>query len=79
MRFADQGVLPTGAPSGIGEKVAHAIGHDSAVVGEWRTRDEEGTRRALGVVAGENLARAERNRPGVASAKGAALFPPSRL
>jgi meso-butanediol dehydrogenase/(S,S)-butanediol dehydrogenase/diacetyl reductase len=32
MRFADQGVLVTGAASGIGEKVVHAMGREGAVV-----------------------------------------------
>jgi NADP-dependent 3-hydroxy acid dehydrogenase YdfG len=33
VRFADQGVLVSGAAGGIDEKVAHAIGHEGAVVG----------------------------------------------
>jgi NAD(P)-dependent dehydrogenase (short-subunit alcohol dehydrogenase family) len=54
MRFADQGVLVTGAASGIGEKVAHAIGREGAVVAvadcneEGAGRVAESVRRAGG-------------------------------
>ena len=49
MRFADQGVLVTGAASGIGEKVAHAIGREGAVVGVADC-NEEGARRVAEAV-----------------------------
>jgi NAD(P)-dependent dehydrogenase (short-subunit alcohol dehydrogenase family) len=49
MRFADQGVLVTGAASGIGEKVAHAMGHEGAVVAV-ADRDAEGARRVAEAV-----------------------------
>jgi len=49
MRFADQGVLVTGAASGIGEKVAHAIGREGAVVAV-ADRNEEGARRVAEAV-----------------------------
>jgi NAD(P)-dependent dehydrogenase (short-subunit alcohol dehydrogenase family) len=49
MRFADQGVLVTGAASGIGEKVARAVGHEGGVVAV-ADRDEEGARRVAEAV-----------------------------
>ena len=55
MRFADQGVLVTGGASGIGEKVAHAIGREGAVVAvadcneEGARRVAEAVRRAVAV------------------------------
>jgi NAD(P)-dependent dehydrogenase (short-subunit alcohol dehydrogenase family) len=49
MRFADQGVLVMGAASGIGEKVAHAIGREGAVVAVVDC-NEEGARRVAEAV-----------------------------
>src|SRR5215469_16104943 len=49
MRFANQGVLVTGAASGIGEKGAHAIGHEGAAVAV-ADRDGEGARRVAEAV-----------------------------
>jgi NAD(P)-dependent dehydrogenase (short-subunit alcohol dehydrogenase family) len=49
MRFANQGVLVTGAASGIGEKVAHAIGHEGGAVAV-ADRDGEGARRVAEAV-----------------------------
>jgi meso-butanediol dehydrogenase/(S,S)-butanediol dehydrogenase/diacetyl reductase len=44
MRFTDQGVLVTGAASGIGEQVAHAMGREGAVVAV-ADRNAEGAER----------------------------------
>ncbi|HZT49089.1 MAG TPA: SDR family oxidoreductase [Hyphomicrobiaceae bacterium] len=44
MRFKDQGVLVTGAASGIGEKVAHAFAREGAVVAA-ADRDVKGAER----------------------------------
>jgi NAD(P)-dependent dehydrogenase (short-subunit alcohol dehydrogenase family) len=44
MRFKDQGVLVTGAASGIGEKVAQAMGREGAIV-TVADRDTKGAER----------------------------------
>jgi NAD(P)-dependent dehydrogenase (short-subunit alcohol dehydrogenase family) len=49
MRLADQGVLVTGAASGIGEKVVYAIGRQGAVVAV-ADRNAEGARRVAEAV-----------------------------
>jgi NAD(P)-dependent dehydrogenase (short-subunit alcohol dehydrogenase family) len=49
MRFADQGVLVTGAASGIGEKVVHAMGREGAVVAV-ADRNAEGAERVADAV-----------------------------
>ncbi len=50
MRFADMGVLVTGAASGIGEKVAHAMAREGAVVAV-ADRNAEGAARVAEAVA----------------------------
>jgi NAD(P)-dependent dehydrogenase (short-subunit alcohol dehydrogenase family) len=49
MRFADQGVLVTGGASGIGERVAYAMGREGATVAV-ADRDAEGARRVAEAV-----------------------------
>jgi NAD(P)-dependent dehydrogenase (short-subunit alcohol dehydrogenase family) len=49
MRFKDQGVLVTGAASGIGEKVAQAMGREGAVVAV-ADRDAKGAERVADAV-----------------------------